>query len=243
MNRIVYTLLLVVFVAQISMAQVKVWESLQADKPIQCQQWEVIDVIYHVKEAIEKPFSKQAYAVVTGEEGTQRIPLFYNGGNKWVFRYSSATVGHKSFVLESEIKELNGKLGTLVISESKKPGRHGGIVLNQANPRHFFYEDETHYFNLAFECDWLFALDYGQKEIPKTKHLLSLLHRHGFNQIVMNVYSKSNENLLTRGRLSSGSIRSPENLPKRRRLKCKSSVSGIGVPGAIKQMRFLLFEI
>lgn len=42
---------------------------------------------------------------------------------------------------------------------------------------------------MAFECDWLYALDYGQEDIKKTKHLLSLLNENKFNQIVMNVYS------------------------------------------------------
>ncbi len=169
--------------------QTNIWESSQANTPIRCAQWEVNDLVYTVKETIAKPFSRQVYAVVTGDEGGQKIPLFYNGNKEWVFRYSSSTVGRKSFVLKSAIKELNGKTGTFIITENKRRGRHGGVVLDKANPQHLFYEDGSHYFNLAFECDWLFALDYGQEDIPKTKHLLSLLNQYAFNQIVMNVYS------------------------------------------------------
>ncbi len=171
------------------MAHITVWESPKAGKPIQSSQWAVNDLVYQVKSKISDPWSQQAYAVVTGREDAQKIPLFYNGNHEWVLRYSSAKVGSKSFVLESEIKGLNGKKGTFVIAENKKQDRHGGIVLSKENPRHLFYEDGSHYFNLAFECDWLFALDYGQREISKTKHLLSLLNRNGVNQIVMNVYS------------------------------------------------------
>lgn len=189
MNRILSTLFLAVLFTQFTMAQIKVWESPKANKPIQCTQWEVNDLVYHIREKIDAPLSKQVYAVVTGEAGVQRIPLFYNDKDEWVFRYSSSIIGSKSFVLESDIKELDGKRGTFIIAENKKQDRHGGVVLNKENPQHLFYEDGTHYFNLAFECDWLFALDYGQKEIKKTKHLLSLLNQYGFNQIVMNVYS------------------------------------------------------
>ncbi|WP_250629765.1 apiosidase-like domain-containing protein [Aureibaculum algae] len=57
------------------------------------------------------------------------------------------------------------------------------------DPQHFYYEDGTPYFNLAFECDWLFALDYESKDVKKTDHLLNLLNENGFNQVVMNVYS------------------------------------------------------
>lgn len=156
---------------------------------IHCAQWVVEDVVYHVSEPVAHPFQTQAFAVVTDEQGEQKVPLFYNGNQDWVFRYSSATVGEKSFVLISELDELDGEKGQIVITPNTKPGRHGGIVLNPKNPQHLFHEDGSHYFNLAFECDWLFALDYGHADAPKTKHLLSLLNQSGFNQVVMNVYS------------------------------------------------------
>ena len=189
MNRILSTLFLVYLFTQFCMAQIKVWELPNANEPIQCTQWEVNDLVYHARGKNEAPLSKQVYAVVTGEEDTQRIPLFFNDKNEWVFRYSSSAIGSKTFVLESDIEELDGKKGAIIITENKKQDRHGGVVLKKENPQHLFYEDGSHYFNLAFECDWLFALDYGQKEIKKTKHLLSLLNQYGFNQIVMNVYS------------------------------------------------------
>lgn len=189
MNRIVSILVLMFSVTVVGNAQIKRWENPRSNQLIEIVQWEVNDLVYFVNKKIEAPFSKEAYAVVSSEKGTQKIPLFYNGDNMWVFRYSSATVGSKSFVFESEIKALNGKKGKFLVIDNKKEDRHGGIVLKKDNPQHLFYEDGSHYFNLAFECDWLFALDYGQKDIPKTKHLLSLVNEYQFNQIVMNVYS------------------------------------------------------
>jgi len=156
---------------------------------VECSQWEVVDLTCRVEQQIEKPFDRRVDALVTDAGGSQRVPLFFNGDSEWVFRYSSATVGEKKFVFDSDIDELNGKSGTIEVTKNERKARHGGIVLNAKTPNRFFYEDGTHYFNLAFECDWLFALDYGQAELPKTKHLLSLLNRHRFNQIVMNVYS------------------------------------------------------
>lgn len=156
---------------------------------IKISQWEVHDHSYKLETAVESPFTKQAHALVKGEDGSQKIPLFFNGDNTWILRFSSASTGTKTFTIDSEIAELHGKTGQLEISKNTKPNRHGGIVLNKENPQHFFYEDGTHYFNLAFECDWLFALDYGQTETAKTNHLLDQIAKHGFNQIVMNVYS------------------------------------------------------
>lgn len=190
MKRQVGLILLLLLSVQLGWSQVKVWKSPKTSKIITSTQWEVNDLVYHVRKKVKAPFEKEVYAIVTDKESTQRIPLFYNGNNDWVFRYSSATVGNKSFVIESEdIRALNGKKGKFLITENQKKDRHGGIVLNKENPQHLFYEDGSHYFNLAFECDWLFALDYGQEDISKTKHLLSLINQNGFNQIVMNVYS------------------------------------------------------
>ena len=180
--------LLFVF-SQFSIGTIKIWDDPKNGTLVKINQWEVHDLTYQLKNAIESPFSKQAYALVKGGDGTQKVPLFYNGDNSWVFRFSSATIGSKSFTIDSEIAELHGRSGTFNISPNTKPDRHGGIVLKKDNPQHFFYEDGTHYTNLAFECDWLFALDYGKAETPKTNHLLEQIAKNGFNQIVMNVYS------------------------------------------------------
>ena len=189
MKKLIFTFTILFSITSLSNAQIKIWDASKTKKPFQIVQWEVNDLVYQVKKKVEKPFSTEAYAVVRDEKGAQRIPLFFNGNKEWVFRYSCATVGEKSFVIESEIEELNGKQGSFIISENQKADRHGGIVRNKEYPRRFFYEDGSHYFNLAFECDWLFALDYGQKDLAKTKHLLSLIQENGFNQVVMNVYA------------------------------------------------------
>ena len=174
---------------QLGFSQITVHENPKSNKALEIVQWEVNDLVYPIKKSVDKPFAIQAFALVTGGDANQKIPLFYNGNNEWVFRYSSSAVGEKSFVIESELKELDGKKGSFVISENQKADRHGGVVRNAENPRRFFYEDGSHYFCLAFECDWLFALDYGQKELAKTEHLLSRIQENGFNQVVMNVYA------------------------------------------------------
>ncbi|MGY6647490.1 hypothetical protein [Wenyingzhuangia sp. IMCC45574] len=178
--------LLIVTVAS---AQIKVWKNPRASKTITTQQWEVNDFVYIAKNAIEKPFSKSIYAVVQSEQGEQKIPLFYNGGKEWVLRYSSAEIGKKTFKIQGDIKGVSGKKGKIDVIANTKVNRHGGIVSNPKDKRHFYYQDGSPYFNLAFECDWLFALDYNQKQLPKTTHLLDLIEKNGFNQVVMNVYA------------------------------------------------------
>ena len=186
-NTITFTIALLFSLC--SFAQIKVEEKPSRNKSIKIEQWEVADVQYKIRKKIEKPFEVEAYANVTSSAGEQRIPLFYNGDNTWVLRYSSADIGTKKYVIESDIAELNNKKGGFIVLENTKKKRHGAIVLNKENPRHFYYEDGSHYFNLAFECDFLFALDYGNGNVDKTEHLLDLIAENGFNQIVMNVYA------------------------------------------------------
>jgi hypothetical protein len=189
MNRSILFLICTITASPLCVAQTLRWNAAEIDGPIQSAQWQVNDITYDVAERTQDPFAREVFAVVTDQDSEQKVPLFYNGDQQWVFRYSSSTIGEKTFVLESNIQELNGRRGHFLITKNKKSNRHGGIVLQKDTPNRFFYEDGSHYSNLAFECDWLFALDYGQDEIPKTKHLLSVLNRYRFNQIVMNVYS------------------------------------------------------
>ncbi|PWJ37921.1 apiosidase-like domain-containing protein [Sediminitomix flava] len=188
-SKILYALLFFISFANIAFGQIKVWNHISAKKGITSKQWVVNDIVYKVRQKVETPFRTEAYANVSSNGQIQKIPLFYNGDNEWILRYSSAEIGVKTFSIESELKQLNGKKGTIRITKNQKKNRHGAVVLHNDNPQHFFYEDGKHYFNLAFECDWLFALDYGKEELAKTKHLLSLLEQNGFNQVVMNVYS------------------------------------------------------
>ncbi|MEM9339803.1 MAG: DUF5060 domain-containing protein [Bacteroidota bacterium] len=189
MKRIIALAFTVCLATSIGWAQVKVWKSPKNGQVIPTKQWEVNDLVFSVKKNVSNPFEVDAYAMVSGKGEEQKVPLFYNGGKEWVFRYSGSEVGELSFEIQSELNELNGKKGAFQVSKNENPDRHGGVVLNEQDPQHFYYEDGTHYFNLAFECDWLFALDYGQEKLAKTDHLLSLMDENGFNQVVMNVYS------------------------------------------------------
>jgi len=181
--------LILCFTLSYSYGQIKTWENPRNNETYELARWEVADISYSVKGNIDKPFKKEVFAIVSDSKKSQKIPLFFNGNNTWVLRYSSAIEGKKTFEIQSEIEGLNGKKGKFHITKNEKEDRHGGIVLNEKDPRHFYYEDGSHYFNLAFECDWLFALDYGEDQLKKTNHLLNLIDENGFNQIVMNVYA------------------------------------------------------
>ncbi|TDT47281.1 uncharacterized protein DUF5060 [Maribacter spongiicola] len=161
-----------------------------AAKTLSVQKWEVLDIDFKSKTIGDSPFTTNFSAVFTHENGEQKIvPGFFNGDKNWVIRFSSTLEGNYTYVTISEIASLNNKKGKVKVTEAKSDN-HGGIVVSDNDPQHFYYEDGTPYFLLAFECDWLYALDYhNEKDLPKTAHLLNLIEENGFNQIVMNVFS------------------------------------------------------
>jgi len=63
------------------------------------------------------------------------------------------------------------------------------VVINEDNPQHFLYANGKPCFMLAFEADWLFALDLETEGLNRAETLLKDIKANGFNQIVMNVYA------------------------------------------------------
>ncbi|MCA8994477.1 MAG: DUF4038 domain-containing protein [Planctomycetaceae bacterium] len=153
-------------------------------------QWEVTDISFQVVEAPESPLDVDAKAVIDGPDQQQfTIPLFYDGHERFLLRFSPPAVGEWRFSTQSNVKDLNGHSGNIQASASRD-NQHGPVIISTESNRRFAYADGSSYFPIAFECDWLFALDAeNQADLPKTRTLIETIARNGFNQIVMNVYA------------------------------------------------------
>ena len=158
---------------------------------INLTQWEVCDVRLTATDSGTDPFELNVTADFNGPDGQAlKVPVFYDGGKTWVLRFSAPAPGQWSWETKSTREDLDGKRGTVAVSPNTAPNRHGGLALNAKKTRHFFYEDGTPCSVLAFEADWLFALDYDNPNgTPKTEKLLKSLRANGVNQIVTTVYS------------------------------------------------------
>ena len=152
--------------------------------------WQVIDLSFHAK-AGDKPFQTKFEAEFVAPSGTkQTVHGFFNGDSEWLIRFSASESGKWTYTTSSEIKALNGLKGLLTVEPETMNNCKGGIVIPQSDNRHFYYENGDPYFLMAFECDWLYALDFhNEQSMPRTDHLLNVLKENGFNQIVMNVYT------------------------------------------------------
>ena len=155
-----------------------------------CDQWAVIDIDFEVNEGLRQPVDVDFSATFTSHSGkVLRVPGFYNGGNRYVVRFSPPTPGVWKYVTHASVVELNNRRGILKVNVSPE-GRKGGVVVDPTTPTQFQYANGDNYFPIAFESDWLFALDAENPQgIPDTKKFIDQLADNGFNQVVMNVYA------------------------------------------------------
>ena len=156
---------------------------------IKTSKWETIDIPFSVRADIPSPFEVELSCTFTNLNAeTITVPGFYNGDRQWIVRFTPNATGQWKCVSQSSNKKMNGIERTIEVSENKADNP-GSIVINPDNPRLFSYENGDPYNLLAFEADWLFALDYGDPGLPKTRQLVGSIADNGFNQVVMNVYA------------------------------------------------------
>lgn len=162
--------------------------SFESARTISANRWEVIDIVFHTKEDVENPFNVRFGAEFTGPiSGVLHLPGFYDGNNNFIIRFSGSAVGTWNFVTSSSVPALAGKSGKITVSACRDSLQHGPLIVSR--PNHFSYADGTPCFLLSYETDWLFALDYHNPDLPKTRKLLSTIRSYGFNQVIMNVYA------------------------------------------------------
>ena len=76
-----------------------------------------------------------------------------------------------------------------IVGTGKKIGRQTAGIQPE-DPTHFHHADGERYFPIAYECDWLFALDAANADgIPRSKQLIDTIADNGFNQVVMKIYA------------------------------------------------------
>ncbi len=156
---------------------------------IKTRLWETVDIPFVLKKDIPHPFELELSCTFINENSdTLVVPGFYNGKREWVVRFTPSAPGLWKCISKSSVKRMDGIVKTIEVSENN-PDKNGSIQIDGDNPRLFTYENGDPYHLLAFEADWLFALDYGNPELPKTRQLVSTIADNGFNQIVMNVYA------------------------------------------------------
>lgn len=154
------------------------------------KKWEVVDLSFRTENLKADPFLVNLSATFTHQDGIKiEVPGFFNGNKSWIIRFSPSLEGKWSYITNSSFKEFNGKSGELTVA-ANNPDQHGPVIVSEKNRQRFSYADGRPYNLLAYETDWLFALDWANTaDIPKTRELIQEISKNGFNHIVMNVYA------------------------------------------------------
>ena len=155
------------------------------------EKWDVLEFTFETRNDHKSPFEVELGLVFSHEDGSRiRVPGFYNGDKEWVVRFCPPETGDWSYLSYSSDSKMAGKEDSFSVTENTKAWQKGPLMVSEKNPQKFIYADGTPYFLLAFELDWLFALDaQNDRDIPKTRQIISTVAEHGYNQIVMNVYA------------------------------------------------------
>ena len=188
-NRYLVILILFGFVINSVIGQERI-EAESKHKSI--ERYSTIDITfrYKVKKG-EDPFGIPFGAVFTGPNNS-RLTLngFFNGKDEFIVRFTPEEAGSWSYQTFSSVPSLSGNNGVVLATENKNSAVHGPVIIDPQNAQKFSFHDGTSYFALAFEIDWLFALDLTNAgDIPLTRKMVDEIKGNGFNQVVMNLYA------------------------------------------------------
>ncbi len=160
-------------------------------KTITAHQWDVTDIQFQVDSPTNHPVDVDIAATFTHSQSGRAltVPGFYNDDNEYIVRFTPAAEGEWNYKTTSSISELNDRSGQVSV-QLARDGRRGAVLIDPESKTRFIHENGDEYYPIAFEADWLFALDaQNANDIPKTRKLVDTLNDNGFNQVVMNVFA------------------------------------------------------
>jgi hypothetical protein len=157
------------------------------NKTIQTELYQAIDLVYETSKLDSNAFDVDLGAVFTSpSKQVLRIQGFYNGKREYIIRFSPKELGEYHFESFGIQKKLMGHVN---VADQSLSDKRPQVQQDPQNSQRFQYANGKPYFALAFELDWLFALDYNQKELKQSKSIVESIRANGFNQVVMNVYA------------------------------------------------------
>jgi hypothetical protein len=157
---------------------------------LRVEQWQPHDFVFTAPAKMENPFTVQFSAIVKSPAGkTFTQPGFYDGDGTWKIRVSANQPGAWSLVTQSDLPELDDKTAAFTCTANKNSKIHGTLRVDPKHPYHFVFEDGTRFYMMAYECDWLWALDTTDPELQTIHPFLDKLAAHGFNDVILNTYA------------------------------------------------------
>lgn len=158
-------------------------------EPAEAHRWQLAELQFTALEASPNPCEVKFDVNFQHESGSEiSVPGFFDGDRKYVVRFCPPLAGRWTYESTSDTRGLDDQTGHLAVLDD---GNHrGGIIIDPDSDRRFRYQNGNSYYPIAFESDWLFALDAeNSDDIPATRKFVDSLAENGFNQVVMNVFA------------------------------------------------------
>ncbi len=115
------------------------------------------------------------------------LKSFAFDGKQSCIRFNPEQAGEYTYEIRRIGQSKSFAKGSISVKASE---RKALVQVDPKRPQKFQYQDGKPYFALAFELDWLFALDYPFSDsLPQSKQLLHVVKENGFNQVVMNAFA------------------------------------------------------
>jgi hypothetical protein len=154
------------------------------------QRWQPHDFIFECTDVSSNPFEISFSADVSGPNGVHwTTPGFYDGDCTWKIRLTPSAEGAWSVATRSDHTALDKRHGSLLCVSNKTARAHGAVLIDAEHASRFVYEDGTHFFPMGYECDWLWALDSGDPDLPTVNAFLDKISSYGFNFILLNAFA------------------------------------------------------
>ena len=156
----------------------------------EASRWAPVELKFQAKVEVANPFLVSFDVMVTTPDGNELcVPGFYDGSDGWKARVMPFASGQWKVVTRSTEPLLNGRRFEFACADVAAPLQHGRLRVDAEHPHHFKFEDGSRPYMLAYECDWLWALDHGDSTMPKTKAFLDRIGGHGFNTVIVNTFA------------------------------------------------------
>ena len=161
----------------------------QATPTLRARLWQPTELSLRTTTLPSAPFELPVSVVCRASDGkVMEIPAYYDGECLYRVRFNPPAAGNWSLTSKSMQADLNGLTWNVEVSPDTGD-RLSPLEISPRDAIRFGRKGGGDVSLLAFECDWLWALDYGDPALPRVRRFLEEVAKNGFNQIVLNVYA------------------------------------------------------
>lgn len=132
-----------------------------------------------------------AQAVLTEPDGVtlRSVPLFWDGGSTWKFRFAPDKIGTWKWQIQCTDQGLGGKVGEFVVTKSDWPGR---LQPMSAHPHHFERQNGSPFWFLG-DTAWAFFTDSQLERLDRgaAERYIDRRVTQGFNLIHTSLLSEA----------------------------------------------------